>query len=576
MGKIFRIFNLCIAVVISTVAFGQYTNRAVLSGNSGGSPNKGIRLGKTNIETDSVGRFSHTINLHAPSFFNFSLGGKKIEIFLSPGDNLSADFKSQAIIFNGSGAPINNFLQEHEGLAKRNSRFLDTYNKQVFGLEFSNFKQKIDSLKTTEISSFDEFIEKNPKTSSTFIDRLKIDLDYRYRRYYLLYPLNYHRHHGYKEIANVALDYHDRIMQGCSDKPELLSSANYIQCMNKYLDILSVGKYKLQNLQPALGKRINARYDAIINLQADQKIQDYFIGEHFNNHIWIYRVEALDYSYNKYKKDCKDTTIKKRIQNLYQIGIDRRKAAHEITLYRKIGTIELKAHIFYPENFDKNNRYPAHLFFHGGSWALGMPEWSYDACKKAASKGRVSIAFDYRLRHLHSTGIRAAVSDALTAIAWVRENATNFGIDPGKILAEGFSSGGHLALTAAMIKNPKEFGVDSEFSSKPNLLILGSTPYDVTFRDVYDIGYDPKQISPLNLVVDQLPPMLMFHGENDTLVSFKEFQKFIEKMKATDNEFVYRSFQNANHFYSGGSKEDSQIRERMRKKFLAEQGYGNK
>ncbi len=46
-------------------------------------------------------------------------------------------------------------------------------------------------------------------------------------------------------------------------------------------------------------------------------------------------------------------------------------------------------------------------------------------------------------------GIPYAITDALKAIAHVRNNADKYGIDPDKICIMGFSAGGHLAATVA-------------------------------------------------------------------------------------------------------------------------------
>ena len=164
----------------------------------------------------------------------------------------------------------------------------------------------------------------------------------------------------------------------------------------------------------------------------------------------------VDYAFAKVSKDVKNQEYLKKIKATYQMGKDRRKDASELKAYKVVDDITLNAHIFYPENHDKKKAKPAHLFFHGGGWAIGLPEWSYDACKGAIKEGRVAIAFDFRLRNVYATDVKTTVSDALSAIAWVRENAKDLGIDPNKVLVDGFSSGAHLALVSAMIEKPEE------------------------------------------------------------------------------------------------------------------------
>ncbi|MEO1656034.1 MAG: alpha/beta hydrolase, partial [Bacteroidota bacterium] len=335
--------------------------------------------------------------------------------------------------------------------------------------------------------------------------KLLADTEYRYKRHALRYPNSYHWNTGRTKLAPVNSNYFTQIMQGSFANPALLASDDYIRCVNTYLDILSVGKYKFRHLEGAPLPRIDSRYDAIIELKAHPRIQDFFIKDHFKKCINNYRVEALTYSYGRSARDCSTKLLRQEIEEIYEQGYTRREEADTMILYRQIGSVKLFAHIFYPQTKIEKKK-SAQLFFHGGGWAIGMPEWGYNAAKNAAKEGRVGICFDYRLRHVHGTGIREAVSDALTAVAWVREQAGLLGVDPQRLLADGFSAGAHLALSACMISNPEKFGVDSKYSTIPNAAILGSCPYDVSTRDAYDVTYDPKEISPLYLVKNNLPP----------------------------------------------------------------------
>ncbi|MEL6257354.1 MAG: alpha/beta hydrolase, partial [Bacteroidota bacterium] len=412
------------------------------------------------------------------------------------------------------------------------------------------------------------------KIDSQIIDSLLVESKFIHRRYRLLYPQNYHRFSAFSKKATVPATYFEKVMEGSFDEPSLLQYKAYRRCINFYLDILSAGEYKFSHLEYVPLKRLDNRYDAIVDLDAHQSVKDFFIKEHFTSNIWTYRVEAFDYAYAKALKDVKNQAYVKEIKDTYQMGKDRRNDASEIKMYRTVNGIILNAHIFYPENHDKSQAKPAHLFFHGGGWAIGLPEWSYNACKASAVEGRVAITFDYRLRNIHATDVKASVSDALSAIAWVREHAKELGIDPNKILADGFSSGAHLALVSAMIEKPEDFGVSSTYSSKPDALILGSCPYDIAGRDVYNISYDTKTISPLHLLDKNLPPILAFHGEEDRMVKFSEFEKFRDAIQKTGNSFTSRSYAGAGHFYfSGSSQKDSEERRRLREEFLLKHGY---
>ena len=474
---------------------------------------------------------------------------------------------------SGTNAEQTTLRLAASNLLKKNDSYVTANREKIFSPELEQFNAIIDSLEQTVQQLVKNYEESSEGIASRVIDSLLTEANFKHRRYRLLYPNNYHRFSNFTKNANVPEEYFEDVMEGSFDNPSLLQFKEYRRCVNYYLDILSAGKYKFSHLEYVPLTRLDNRYDAIVNLDAQQRVKDFFIKEHFTSNIWTYRVEAFDYAFAKALEDVKDQEYLKEIKKTYKMGKDRRNAVSELKVFRTIDDIILNAHIFYPEDHDKREAKPAHLFFHGGGWAIGLPEWSYSACKNAAEEGRVSIAFDFRLRNVYGTNVKASVSDALTAIAWVRENAKDLGIDPNKVLVDGFSSGAHLALVSSMIENPEDFGVTSDYSSKPDALILGSCPYDIAGRDVYDINYDTKTISPLYLIKENLPPILAFHGEDDDMVEFSEFEKFKAAIQKTSNRFMSRSYAGMGHFFQGSSEKDLDERRKLRAEFLQQNGF---
>jgi len=463
--------------------------------------------------------------------------------------------------------------EAHKALMKKNDSLLTANRGMIFSQELDDFNFTIDSLEQSVQKLIKKYEGNFEKKDAHIIDSLLIETKFRHRRYRLLYANNYHRFSNFTKKAAISVDYFENVMEGSFKDPSLVKFREYKKCVNYYFDILSAGQYKFSHLEYVPLKRLDNRYDAIVGLNAHQNVKDFFIKEHFNNNIWTYRVEAFDYAFSRVSKDVKNQEFLKKIKDTYQMGKDRRNDASEIKVYRTVDGIILSAHIFYPKNHDKNKAKPAHLFFHGGGWAIGLPEWSYSSCQDAAKDGRVAIAFDFRLRNVYGTDVKATLTDALSAIAWVRENAKELGIEPNKVLVDGFSSGAHLALVSSMIENPEDFGVQSKYSSKPDALILGSCPYDIAGRDVYGVNYDTKTISPLYLIKENLPPILAFHGESDRMVKFSEFEKFRDAIQKTKNSFTWRSYPGMEHFFEGSSQEDRDERQRLREEFLLKHGY---
>ncbi len=463
--------------------------------------------------------------------------------------------------------------EAHNNLIRKNDAFVTDNRGKIFSQELEPFNAVIDSLEQTVQQLVKRYEAHSEEIDAQLIDSLLTESKFKHRRYRLLYPQNYHRFSDFKKKANVSSDYFENVMEGSFNAPSLLRLKEYKRCVNFYFDILSAGEYKFSHLEYVPLKRLDNRYDAIAGLDAHQSVKDFFIKEHFTSNIWTYRVEAFDYAYAKALEDVKNQDYVQQIRDAYKMGHERRNEASEIKAYKTVDGITLNAHIFYPENQDKSEAKPAHLLFHGGGWAIGLPEWSYSVCKSAAKDGRVAIAFDYRLRSIHGTDVKASVSDALTAIAWARENAKELGIDPNKVLAEGFSAGAHSALVSGMIENPEDFGVASKFSSRPNAIIIMSCPYNIEGRDVYNINYDTKSISPLYLIDENLPPILAFHAEDDDIVEFHGFEKFRDAIQKTKNSFTSRSYPGMGHFFEGSPQKDLEERRRLEEEFLFKHGF---
>ena len=91
-------------------------------------------------------------------------------------------------------------------------------------------------------------------------------------------------------------------------------------------------------------------------------------------------------------------------------------------------------------------------FFHGGGWKDGTPTVFYRHCKYFASRGIVAMSADYRVGRRDGAKPAQCVSDAKSAIRWLRQHAEKLGIDPNRIVASGGSAGGHLAAATGTIK----------------------------------------------------------------------------------------------------------------------------
>lgn len=96
------------------------------------------------------------------------------------------------------------------------------------------------------------------------------------------------------------------------------------------------------------------------------------------------------------------------------------------------------------------------IHFHGGGFIVGAPTNNGRWCQLINDRlDAVVVSVDYRMAPGYP--FPAAVEDGTDAILYVMRHAEEFGIDPRKIVLSGFSAGGNLVLTTAlMLKDLQE------------------------------------------------------------------------------------------------------------------------
>src|SRR5574341_296075 len=88
------------------------------------------------------------------------------------------------------------------------------------------------------------------------------------------------------------------------------------------------------------------------------------------------------------------------------------------------------------------------VFFHGSGWHFLDKDFSTRPFfRHLAAQGHVIMDVAYRL--CPEADFTDMIGDAKRAIAWMKANASRFGVDPEKIVVMGASAGGHLSLLSA-------------------------------------------------------------------------------------------------------------------------------
>jgi acetyl esterase len=211
----------------------------------------------------------------------------------------------------------------------------------------------------------------------------------------------------------------------------------------------------------------------------------------------------------------------------------------------------MRLHVFKPKDWKTGDKRSALIFFFGGAWIRGTPEKSAGWARFAAKQGMVGIAPDYRTKERFGTSPLESVADARAALRWVQDHAAELGIDPNHIVVGGNSAGGHLALWTGISQAPPGSNPAESPKTKPAALILISAVGDTTVGPRKEnFGANLRALSPYYQLDSKMPPILMFHGDADTVVPYTSAVNLSQKLIQQGNQCQFVTVPGGQHNFS--------------------------
>lgn len=185
--------------------------------------------------------------------------------------------------------------------------------------------------------------------------------------------------------------------------------------------------------------------------------------------------------------------------------------------YKQSGGEPQTLEIYFPANHDPAKRkVPGVILFHGGGWSGGNLSQFRDACKYFASRGLVAATANYRMLAkaegaklpAGESRKRVCVTDAKSAIRWMKQHADQLGIDPERIITGGGSAGGHIAVLATTTPGLDDPADPREFDTSVVAYVLFNPAFQA--EDAADPAIDAMQH-----VTAGIAPAIVFFGTND-------------------------------------------------------------
>lgn len=239
--------------------------------------------------------------------------------------------------------------------------------------------------------------------------------------------------------------------------------------------------------------------------------------------------------------------------------------AHKDIVYAIVDGKELKLDLYLPVEPVTQGML---VWVHGGAWRSGTKE----SVPKVFIESGIPIA-SLEFRQSTEAQFPAQVHDIKAAIRFLREKASGFGYDAGRIVIAGASSGGHLAALVGVTNGhialegnigdyPEQSSsvqgiVDYYGASNLTTILLQSTPFGLNMRKPaleLLLGGQPEQkadlarlASPVFHVDQHDPPLLIFHGEQDPQMPISQSHELTGAYKRSNCQVQFEVVYGAAH-----------------------------
>jgi acetyl esterase/lipase len=246
--------------------------------------------------------------------------------------------------------------------------------------------------------------------------------------------------------------------------------------------------------------------------------------------------------------------------------------------YKKTLDGDLHLDLYYPTR-KPLEKCPVIIYTHGGGWAAGSKMAAGNALFAATFKQLVNQGFavasvEYRLCKKESpVSMRDCVIDSKDAIRYLSRDSESLGIDPLRVYAMGDSAGGQIAQML-LLSSPESLPGDPGLAGAPYKMVAGVSWYGpcdfekedlfnpddrANFRDrfgsrILKPGSKPeeklplyREMSPINYLTKDSPPLLMVQGDKDTTIPVKHAYYMQKKAAALKAPVEIMIIQHAGH-----------------------------
>jgi arylformamidase len=194
---------------------------------------------------------------------------------------------------------------------------------------------------------------------------------------------------------------------------------------------------------------------------------------------------------------------------------------------------------------------PIHIFIHGGAWQQGTAEIYAFPAELFVNAGAHYVVPDFSWVQDVDDSLYPIVDELRRAVAWVYQNARQFGGDPEKIFLSGHSSGAHLAAVL-LTTDWAQRGLPADVI-KGGLCCSGMydlKPVRLSHRGEYIAFTDEMEhdLSPIRHLDRLNAPVIVAYGSYETREFKRQSEAFASAIAAAGKPVELVVAQNYNHF----------------------------
>ncbi len=186
-------------------------------------------------------------------------------------------------------------------------------------------------------------------------------------------------------------------------------------------------------------------------------------------------------------------------------------------VYKHSGGQQRQMEIYFPPGHDAaTDRVPGVILFHGGGWRGGSLAQFRTACGYFASRGLVAATANYQMLSKEAveklpageSRKRVCITDAKSAIRWFKQQSSELGIDPDRVITGGGSAGGHVSVLATLQDGLDDPGDPDDIDASVAAYLLFNPAFSA------DDEKDPE-VNVMEHLTKELAPAIVFFGTED-------------------------------------------------------------